>query len=91
MSKNCRKVGLPPFKAARKTFETYALSLDVSADIRYKLLGHATEGIKQNYQDWEWDKLKDQVDKAHLKVLKDYRVKKLMMLLEKKAVELKVD
>ena len=76
------------FKDARKTFESYALKLEISQDIRYKLTGHANQTIKAHYQDWEWDKLKDQVDKAHIKVLKDYRVEKLMRLLNDKAAEL---
>ena len=75
-------------KDARKTFESYALKLKISQDIRYKLTGHANQTIKAHYQDWEWDKLKDQVDNAHVKVLKDYRVEKLMKLLEEKAMEL---
>ena len=44
-----------PFKTARKTFESYALKLAISQDIRYKLLGHANPTIKAHYQDWEWD------------------------------------
>ena len=88
LSKNCRKVGLPSFKTARKTFETYALSLDVSADIRYKLLGHATEGIKQNYQDWEWDSLQDKIHKAHEDVLSEFRVDHLYPALINKADEI---
>ena len=76
------------FKDARKTFESYALKLEISQDIRYKLTGHANQTIKAHYQDWEWDKLKDQVDAAHLKVLKDYRVQKLMKLLKHKVAEL---
>ena len=74
LSKNCRKVGLPPFKTARKSFETYALQLQMSADIRYKLLGHATEGVKQNYQDWQWNKLQDQIHEAHEEVLADFHI-----------------
>ena len=76
------------FKDARKTFESYALKLEISQDIRFKLLGHANPTIKAHYQDWEWDKLKDQVDAAHLKVLKDYKVQKLVKLLEEKGMGL---
>ena len=76
------------FKDARKTFESYALKLEISQDIRYKLTGHANQTIKAHYQDWEWDKLKDQVDAAHLRVLKDYRVQKLIEQLEEKGSRL---
>ena len=75
-------------RVVRKTFESYALKLEISQDIRFKLLGHANPTIKAHYQDWEWDKLKDQVDKAHIKVLKDYRVEKLMRLLKEKGSRL---
>jgi hypothetical protein len=85
LSKNCRKVGLPPFKTARKSFETYALQLQISADIRYKLLGHATEGVKQNYQDWQWDKLQDQIHDAHELVLANFYIDTLYPALIKKA------
>jgi len=74
ISKKCRKVGLPPFKTARKTFETYALKLQVSDDIRYKLLGYATAGVKQNYQDWQWDELQDQIHEAHELVLSNFHI-----------------
>jgi len=88
LSKQCRKIGMPPFKAARKTFETYALKLEVSADIRYKLLGHATEGIKQNYQDWEWEELQDQIHQAHELVLANYHIDTLYPAYIKKAYEI---
>ena len=76
------------FKDARKTFESYALKLEISQDIRYKLTGHANQTIKVHYQDWEWDKLKDQIDNAHIKVLKDYRVSNLMEQLHQRHVEI---
>ena len=88
ISKKCRKVGLPPFKTARKTFETYALKLQVSADIRYKLLGHATAGVKQNYQDWQWDELQDQIHEAHELVLSNFHIDTLYPALIKKADEI---
>ena len=88
LSKNCRKVGLSPFKTARKSFETYALQLQISADIRYKLLGHATEGVKQNYQDWQWDKLQDQIHDAHELVLANFHIDTLYPALIKKADEI---
>ena len=75
-----------PFDKARKTFESYALKLKISRDVRYKLEGHKDDSIKQHYQDWEWDELKDQVDEAHRQVLEDYNAKELFHKLEKKLV-----
>tara|TARA_B110000444_G_scaffold59575_1_gene55478 strand:- start:403 stop:690 length:288 start_codon:yes stop_codon:yes gene_type:complete len=57
---------LPPFKIARKSFETYALQLKVRSEIRDKLLGHATIGVKQNYQDWEWDEPQNEIHEAQI-------------------------
>ena len=79
-----------PFKTARKTFESYALKLRISQDIRYKLLGHTDQTIKAHYQDWEWDELKEQVDEAHQEVLKEYRVEYLFDLINKRAGELEL-
>ena len=77
-----------PFKTARKTFESYALKLKVSQDIRFKLLGHANPTIKAHYQDWEWEELKEQVDEAHLEVLEEYKAKELLKALNVKAKKL---
>ena len=83
--KTIRRI-LVPFDKARKTFESYALKLKISRDVRYKLEGHKDDSIKQHYQDWEWDELKDQVDEAHRQVLEDYNAKELFHKLEKKLV-----
>ena len=77
-----------PFKTARKTFESYALKLAISQDIRYKLLGHANPTIKAHYQDWEWDELKQQVDEAHQLVLKEYRVEDIYKAIDNRGKEL---
>ena len=86
--KRIKKLIGMPFKTARKTFESYALKLKISQDIRYKLLGHTDQSIKAHYQDWEWDELKEQVDEAHQEVLKEYRVEYLFDLINKRAGEL---
>ena len=79
-----------PFKTARKTFESYALKLKVSQDIRFKLLGHANPTIKAHFQDWEWDELKEQVDEAHLEVLKEYKTKEIYKAINTRALELSI-
>ena len=70
-AKRCSKI-LLSFKSARKTFESYALMLNTSAEIRYRLLGHTDTSIKSHYQNWEWSKLSEQIDTAHLDVLKAF-------------------
>ena len=87
-TKRCRKIIDVPFKVARKTFESYALILDVSAEVRYRLLGHQDRSIKSNYQNWEWEKISDKVDEAHLKVLKEFRVEEVWYKLRKRGKEI---
>ena len=77
-------------KTARKTFESVALQLDVSAEIRYKLLGHVDSTIKKNYIDWERSKLSDKINNAHVEVLKSFQAKELFNEL-KQAFILKTD
>ena len=86
--KRIKKLLGKPFKTARKTFESYALKLAISQDIRYKLLGHANPTIKAHYQDWEWDELKLQVDEAHELVLKEYRVEDIYKAIHRRGKEL---
>lgn len=86
--KSIRRLLGKPFKTARKTFESYALKLAISQDIRYKLLGHANPTIKAHYQDWEWDELKQQVDEAHQLVLKEYRVEEIYKAIDNRSRDL---
>jgi len=86
--KRIKKLLGKPFKTARKTFESYALKLAISQDIRYKLLGHANPTIKAHYQDWEWDELKQQVDAAHSKVLSEYKSKEIYKAIYSRGKEL---
>ena len=65
------------FKTARKTFESIAMYLDVSSSIRYKLLGHVDASVKRHYLNWEWEKLVDKVDEAHIKVLTEFKAQEL--------------
>ena len=86
--KRIKKLLGKPFKTARKTFESYALKLAISQDIRFKLLGHANPTIKAHYQDWEWDELKKQVDEAHDLVLKEYRVEDIYKAIHRRGRDL---
>ena len=76
-SKRCSKL-LMPMKNARKTFESYALKLRVSQEIRYKLTGHVDQTIKKHYQNWEWKELSDQIDEAHIEGLEAFNSKELV-------------
>ena len=58
--------------------------LDVSAEVRYRLLGHQDRSIKSNYQNWEWDILTEKVDEAHIKILKEFRVEEIWKALQKR-------
>ena len=84
-TKRSRKVVGFPFKVARKTFETYALKLNISTEIRYRLLGHQDRTIKKHYQNWEWEDMIKLVDEAHLKVLTEFEVEKIWDALRKQA------
>ena len=86
--KRIKKLLGKPFKTARKTFESYALKLKISQDIRYKLLGYANPTIKAHYQDWEWNELKLQVDEAHLNVLNEYKAKEIYKAIYSRGKEL---
>ena len=43
-----------------------------------------------HYQDWEWYELKQQVDEAHDRVLKEYKAKDIYKAIYKKSIELKL-
>lgn len=69
---------LLPMKSARKTFESYALMLNVPAEVRYKLLGHTPQTVKErHYQNWEWTELSSKIDLAHEEVLTAFESKEL--------------
>ena len=87
-TKRCRKLVGVPFKVARKTFESYAMLLDVSAEVRYRLLGHQDRSIKSHYQNWEWDRLTEKVDEAHIKILNEFRVEEIWKALQKRGREI---
>ena len=69
---------LLPMKTARKTFESYALMLNVPAEVRYKLLGHTPQSIKErHYQNWQWTELSSKIDIAHREVLEAFEAESL--------------
>ena len=43
-----------------------------------------------HYQDWEWNELKQQVDEADDRVLKEYKAKDIYKAIYKKSIELKL-
>lgn len=82
--KRSRKVVGLPFKTARKTFESFAMKLGISQEVRYRLLGHQDRTIKSSYQNWEWEDLIEIVDDAHMQVLKALEVEKIWFELRKR-------
>lgn len=88
ISKNAKKVGFKPLKTARKTFETVALTLSISAELRNRLLGHQVEGVKQYYQNWEHEELQKQIHAAHEQVLEHFKIDKLYPAYIEKANEI---
>ena len=89
-TKRSRKIVGFPFKVARKTFETYALKLNVSTEVRYRLLGHQDRTIKSHYQNWEWEDMIELVDDAHLRVLEEFEIQKIWFALRRRACEIKL-
>ena len=87
-TKRARKIVGFPFKVARKTFETYALKLNVSTEVRYRLLGHQDRTIKSHYQNWEWEDMIELVDDAHLRVLEEFEIQKIWFALRRRAYEI---
>lgn len=86
--KRSRKVVGLPFKTARKTFESFAMKLGISQEVRYRLLGHQDRTIKRFYQNWEWEEMIEIVDKAHMEVLKELEVEKIWFELRKRGKEI---
>jgi hypothetical protein len=84
----CKELLGAPLKSARKSFESVAMLLDVSQAIRYRLLGHTDRTIKKHYLNWEWDSLRDKVDKAHSEVLIEFKTVELWTRLKDKFLEL---
>jgi hypothetical protein len=69
------------YNTARKTFNTYALELQVSDTIRRVLLGHTDSSMLSHYDDLNAKRFMKQVEVAHMSVLEDFRALELMELL----------
>lgn len=87
-TKRCKKIMGVSFKVARKTFESYALLLDIPLEVRYRLLGHQDRTIKSHYQNWEWERMINKVDEAHKKVLNEFNVALIWKKLKRRGHEL---
>ena len=79
--KHCKKLLGVPLKNARKSFNSYAFRLEISQEIRNVLLGHTNPNIIKHYDDLSF--IEEQVNAAHISVLKKFEVKTLVNLLEK--------
>lgn len=70
-----------PYKTARKTFNTYALELEMSDSIRRILLGHIDDSMLSHYDNTNTSKIQQQVEDAHISILKEFKAKHLTKLL----------
>ena len=87
-TKKLNKLGMEDIKAARKTFNTIASTLNTPQAVWYALTGHEIQGIKQAYTNKQWEELATQVDKAHDEVLAKFYVDKIYPKLIDKANEI---
>ncbi|NQV77525.1 MAG: phage integrase SAM-like domain-containing protein, partial [Lutibacter sp.] len=78
------------FKTARKTFNTYALELQVSDTIRRILLGHSDPSELRSYDNLQTNIIKQQVEQAHVNILKEFNVDELLIILRDKISTLNV-
>jgi len=85
INKQLTKLDFPSLKTARKTFNTVALTLEISEETRKRLIGQGIDGVQRNYQDWEWKVLQDKINKAHINILKAFKTDKLYKALTDKA------
>lgn len=69
------------YNTARKTFNTYALELQVSDTIRRVLLGHSDSSMLSHYDNLNAKRFMEQVEVAHMRVLEDFKATELMELL----------
>lgn len=69
------------FKTARKTYNTYALELDMSDTTRRILLGHADTSMLKHYDNKQTKKMRKKIQKAHMNILAEFKAFKLIDLL----------
>ncbi len=69
------------FNTARKTFNTYALELQVSDTIRRILLGHADPTMLSRYDNLSTKAIIEQVEHAHTSIIERFRASELTTLL----------
>ncbi len=87
--KKIRKILDVPAKSARATFNNYARMLQISEDMRNILLGHVNTNIIKHYDDLSV--IENEVHKAHMKVLKEYKVSQLVKAIQKQFVKINAD
>lgn len=72
------------YNTARKTFNTYALELQVSDTIRRILLGHADSTMLSHYDNLNTEAIREQVENAHKNVLERFNAPELTNLMMNK-------
>ena len=69
------------FKTARKTYNTFALELDMSDKVRRILLGHQDPSELRSYNNLTTEKIKAKIQKAHMDILTEFKAFELIDLL----------
>ena len=69
------------FKTARKTYNTFALELDMSDKVRRILLGHQDPSVLRSYDNLTTEKMKAKIQKAHIDILTEFKAFELIDLL----------
>jgi len=72
------------YNTARKTFDTIAMTLAVPDMTRRVLLGHAEPSMLKHYGDIQSERFQEQVEAAHRKVLKDFKINEIIDALTSK-------
>jgi site-specific recombinase XerD len=76
------------YKTARKTFNTYALELEVSDSTRRILLGHSDPSMLSHYDNLDTETIRKRVEDAHTSVLRRFKTSYLMDLMVEKLKEI---
>ena len=76
-NKHLRKLGLFSLQSARKSFNTTATHLGISADFRRTLLGQTDTSIQRNYINYNDIRLVRKIQEAHLQVMHAFKMVEL--------------
>ena len=87
MRKCAKKINLPPFKVARKTFMTISETLGISISDSKLLIGHADISASKHYRNIYQDKIINRLANSHLEILQEFKTAELYEALLERARE----